>query len=202
MKQLVLMAFAALVLASCDKTNKSNHTYNVQTSSSKVEWKGSAPTHFHTGSFSVSGTVITNPADKIKSGDFVIPISSIENYDLQNPEKQQLLEHLKSPDFFNAVLHPNAVFTITKVSGYDGGDSTAIEGANYTIAGNFSMLGKVQSISFPASITVANGAVTTKAIFNIDRTKWGMNSYTDPEAGLYILPEVAIKLDIRATVEE
>ena len=50
----------------------------------------------------------------------------------------------------------------------------------------------------PARITVENGVITTKASFNIDRLKWGMNSYNDPEAELHILPEVEIKLDIKA----
>lgn len=200
MKQLVLMAFAAFVLVSCKKSNEKHKTYSVRTSNSKVEWKGSAPTHFHIGSFSVDGSVSANANGKLKGGNFVIPISSIENYDLEQPEKQQLLEHLKSADFFNAVLYPNAVFTITKVSDYNGNDTTAVEGANYTITGNFSMLGKVQPISFPASITSSNETITTKAIFSIDRTKWGMNSYTDPEQGLYILPDVEIKLDVRSVM--
>ena len=109
------VALAAILLAGCNKTENRNRTYEVNNATSVAEWKGSAPDHFHVGSFGVQGTVTTTANGTIKEGKFIIPISSIQDFDLPDPVRQQLLDHLKSPDFFNMVLHPNAAFDITKI---------------------------------------------------------------------------------------
>ena len=52
---------------------------------------------------------------KIKEGTFVIPIASIKNFDLPESLKPVLLDHLKSADFFNMVLYPEAGFSLQKM---------------------------------------------------------------------------------------
>ena len=116
MRTLLGAALVALAFTSCVKESKNETKYLVNEASSKIEWKGSAPDHFHLGKFNVKGSVITKPNGVIKAGDFIIPIASIDNYDLPDPVKHELLSHLKSADFFNMALHPNAAFNITKVT--------------------------------------------------------------------------------------
>src|SRR5215217_5222127 len=198
MKKVFSMALLVAVLASCKKSDTKTTTYDVNSAISVAKWKGSALDHFHVGSFNVSGTLRSNGNGIIKEGSFVIPIASIENFDLQDPVKQELLNHLKSPDFFNMALHPNAEFTITKVTPYVKEDTAAITGANYLVTGDFTMVGETHSISFPAKITYNMDSLKTEATFKIDRTKWGMKSYSDPKQGLYILPDVDIHLNIKA----
>jgi len=193
--QVVLYVILIAIVACSKKDDDLVRTYTVDGPQSKIEWKGAAPDHFHVGSFSVSGQIHGDSNGNIQDGRFTIPIASIQNYDLPDEVKPQLLDHLKSPDFFNVALHPDATFEIERVTPYDK-PSTDI---THTIKGTFTMLGKANTISIPARITVENGVISTKASFNIDRLKWGMNSYNDPEAELYILPEVEIKLDIKAT---
>ena len=190
-----LLYLILITIVACSKKDDDLvRTYTVDGPQSKIEWKGSAPDHFHTGSFSVSGEIHGDSDGNIRDGRFTIPIASIQNYDLPAEVKPQLLDHLKSPDFFNVALHPDATFEIERVTPYDK-PSTDI---THTINGTFTMLGKANTISIPARITVENGVIATKASFNIDRLKWGMTSYNDPEAELYILPEVEIRLDIKA----
>ncbi|MNS47049.1 YceI-like domain protein [compost metagenome] len=187
------------MLASCEKGSEKTEAYKVNENSSTIEWKGSAPDHFHVGSFKVTGELKAGDDGDVKSGDFTIPISSIENFDLQDPVKKQLLDHLKSPDFFNMAIHPNARFQFKKSEPYTGNDEEAISGANYLLTGNFTMLGQTHPISFPAKITVNKENLLVEANFKIDRTKWGMLMDSDPNKPLYILPDVNIKLKLIST---
>ncbi|MEQ7798643.1 YceI family protein [Pedobacter sp. ASV1-7] len=183
-----------LMVASCGKEIEKTETYKINESASVIEWKGSATDHFHIGSFKVSGVLVAGADGKVKSGDFTIPISSIENFDLQDAVKQQLLDHLKSADFFNMAIHPNAKFHFTKSDRYYGKDEEAIAGANYLLTGDFTMLGQTHPISFLAKITTNKESLFVEANFKIDRTKWGMMMDSDPEKPLYIFPDVNIKL--------
>jgi len=198
MKKFLSAALLLGVLASCQKNRNESTTYAVNNTTSVAEWKGAAPDHFHIGSFNVTGTINSKGNGQIKSGDFVIPIASIKNFDLPDEVKPQLLNHLKSPDFFNMALHPNAEFKITKVVPYFKADTAAVSGANYLVTGDFSMVGQTHSISFPAKISYTADSLKTEALFKNDRTKWGMKSYSDSTQGLYILPNVAIHLKIQA----
>ncbi|QMU28338.1 YceI family protein [Adhaeribacter radiodurans] len=184
-----------LLLSSCKHTEPEAKETYVLDNNSVAEWKGSSPALFHEGDFSVSSTNLKVVNAKIKSGTFTIPIASIRNFDLSEEVKPQLLNHLKSPDFFNLALYPEASFTIVQVTPYTGKESTAIIGANYLVNGNFTLLGKTNSISFPAKININNKKLTAEATFTLDRTKWGMNYAADPALGEHhILPAVSIHL--------
>lgn len=196
-KYIVLAAMA--LSAACSKDDKNVNTYAVKEDVSVVKWKGVAPDHFHTGTFDISGTVKTDGKGNVTGGNFIIPITSITNDDLPEEVKPELLNHLKSADFFNAVLYPDASFKILEVANYNGEDDDAIEGANKLITGDLTMIGETSRIHFPAKIVTDNNMIITKAVFTINRLDWGMDSYSDPEGDLYILPDVSITLDITAT---
>ena len=179
---------------------KQQYVLNEETS--VVEWEGFMPGTSNVGSFAVKSEGLEAEGGRIKSGTFIIPIASIKNFNLPDQLKPQLLDHLKSPDFFNMALYPEATFTITKIVPYNKKDTTAVaattvEGANYLVAGDFTMLGKTNPISFPARIQLDGQQLLTEAKFKLDRTRWGMKYASDPKAeGHYILPEVAIHLKV------
>lgn len=197
MKKVLSFALVALLAVSCKKNDSVSFAYELS-DTSVAEWDGHASDHSNQGLFEVTGSFTTTPNGVIKEGTFVIPIASIDNYNLPEELKPQLLEHLKSPDFFNVLVHPTAQFVITKVQPYTGGVAGAIEGANYLLTGDFTMVGQTHPVSFPARISYAGQKITANATFKLDRTKWGMTSYTDPSQGLYIYPEVDMHLDIEA----
>ncbi|PVD51907.1 lipid-binding protein [Terrimonas sp.] len=186
-KLIVLVSF----IACTQKDSSEPVRYKVDESASVIEWKGSAPTHFHTGAFKVSGTLIADKKGKISGGDFSIPIASISNFDLQGEEQVELLKHLKSSDFFDLVLYPEAAFHITKVEDYK--DESA---ANIMITGEFTMKGQTHPIRFPAILKNEQHAISAEGSFILNRTKWGMSKYNDPQEGLYILPGIDIKVKI------
>lgn len=194
MKKTITTCFwsAMILMAACKKTNQRGETQYKLNSNSVVEWKGTMDNGFNNGSFDISEDHIIVKQGKITGGSFVFPIVSIKNFNLPDSLKEQLLHHLKSADFFNMALYPEASFSITKVQPYPGGIPDAIAGANYLIGGNFTMLGKTNAISFPADINITGNKLSVEAKFEIDRTKWGMHYASDPDAGLYIHKDVQL----------
>jgi len=195
MKKTIYSALVAVsVLTACSHKESIRATdFKVDEARSAVEWKGSAPTHFHRGAFKVSGNLHTNGNGKITGGDFTIPIASISNFDLTNEvEREALLTDLKSPRFFNLPVHPEAGFHITKVAPY----SDAASSANTMITGEFKMIGQTHSIRIPAVIKTEKDKITAEGSFKLNRLQWGMNIFNDPNETLYILPDVDITLKL------
>ncbi|MEJ8803458.1 YceI family protein [Pontibacter sp. H249] len=84
--------------------------------------------------------------------------------------KPVLLNHLKSPDFFN--ITPNATFKITEVKPLAAPTAGAIKGANFTVKGDFTMLGQTHAITFPAKVILTKDKAAIEDTFKLDRTKW------------------------------
>ena len=89
------------------------NNYYLDERKSIIEWMGSTPKTSHTGSFIITGAGLEVVENQIKSGSFIIPISSIQNFDLPKTVKPVLIKHLKSKDFFNLALYPEAKFILT-----------------------------------------------------------------------------------------
>jgi len=200
MKKIVSVFTIALIAATaCEKSKSKQRLYEVNSTTSVAEWKGAAPDHFHVGSFAVKGSLTAEENGAVKDGSFLIPIASIQDFDLQDPDiKKQLLDHLKSPDFFNMAVHPNAEFKISKIEPYAGNDEDAVANANKLVTGNFSMVGQTHPITFPARINTVGDSLKVEATLKIDRTKWGMTKYTDPASPEYIIPDADIHLKMQA----
>lgn len=198
MKNLVLASLIACSLFSLSFDERTdNFSYALDEENSVVEWNGATAKVSHQGSFSVRSQGIDVVDGKIKGGTFVIPIASIKNFDLPKAVKPILLKHLKSKDFFNIALYPEASFTITEVNSLDSLPKGAVEGANAMVVGDFTMIGNTHSLSFPARIKFEREYLAVEAFFQIDRTKWGMKYATNPEKEKhYIYPEVDIHLKV------
>jgi polyisoprenoid-binding protein YceI len=201
MKTLLATALlaASLLAGGCKKDDDVKLNRYTLEPASAVEWWGRKPDGQHHGAFSVNGQDLLVENGKLKSGTFTIPIASISNFDLPDEMKPVLLEHLKSADFFNAALHPNATFAITKVGPLTGNRAGSVDGANYEVSGHFTLLGKTLPLTFPARITLQNGKLNAEAVLTIDRTRWGMTSFSDPAAALYIYPDVDLHLKLSGT---
>jgi polyisoprenoid-binding protein YceI len=194
---IALLITGSLLMAGFNRSDK-QFSYRIDADSSVVEWRGASPRTAHNGSFAVSSQGLEVVNGQVKGGRFIIPIASIKNFDLPKITKPVLLKHLKSADFFNMALYPEASFTITKVEPLTSTAAGAVAGANTLVTGNFTMLGNTHPISFPAKIDFIANKLAVEASFKIDRTKWGMLHAADP--GLknrHIYPEVDIHLKVR-----
>lgn len=199
---LALVLFALLFTAACKKNSEEVNTdkYQLVAESSKATWKGYLRTgYFNEGTIQVESTDIVVSDNIVKSGNFLMPLSSLINTNLPPELQIELIHHLQSPDFFNMLLYPNVSFTFQQVVPYTGNDPNAVEGANFVATGLLSILGKPLPISFPAKIEVKDGQLFIAAKVKVDRTKWGMTYASDPDLSdeEYIMPEMDIKLDLK-----
>jgi len=139
--------------------------------------------------------------DQITGGRFVINIKSMDLDDKGGMFDQKLRPHLMSGDFFDADRFSTSTFEITKAQPYKpaASDKSIVEGANYTISGNFTLKGVTKNISFPAKVDLDGNVLKAKGNFDIDRRQWNMNYGNDKTLGdKFISETVNIELDLQA----
>lgn len=168
----------------------------VNSQASQVYWRGAKVAYDHIGALSVAeGTLFTQDG-KLAGGSITLDMTSIVNYDLDDPKKNaDLVGHLLSPDFFDAANHPTASFVITSV--------TPGEGNAYTVSGNLTIKGITHQVSFPAEVSMAADGLSAQARFSIDRSKWdvrfGSGSFFEDLGDKLILDEIGLILDLQAS---
>lgn len=99
-------------------------------------------------------------------------IAKIEvNIDMESiwSDNGGLTNHLKNADFFDTKQHASASFATTAIAAADGGDAT------HTLTGDLTLHGVTKSVSVPAKVTLADGKLSVKCSFQINRQDFGMN---------------------------
>lgn len=127
---------------------------------SNLHWKGEMlGVKVHEGDIKLKEVLLTLENGNIKSGKFVVDMTSIqptdENYDEEHT-KEKLVGHLSSADFFDVANFPTAEFEITNVE-------------NNTVKGNLTVRGKTNEETIKdVSINEENGnyTITGTLIFN------------------------------------
>lgn len=169
LKNLFTVAIVGLISISAmaDKGKKTPQTLKVDTKASTFNWLGKKITGEHNGTIGIQNGNLVVDGNKLTGGDFTIDINSIRVLDVKDEGyNAKLVGHLKAPDFFDAAKYPTASFKITK--------ATPKGGTNYTIAGNLTINGVTQPISFPATVSInKGGSASATAKFEVDRTKFG-----------------------------
>tara|TARA_B110001454_G_scaffold106457_1_gene100187 strand:- start:20653 stop:21279 length:627 start_codon:yes stop_codon:yes gene_type:complete len=144
-------------------------TLAIDTAASSIGWTGSKKVgeSKHSGHVKIKEGKVELKDGKLTGGDFVIDMTSITNDDLKDkPDYQtKLVTHLKSDDFFKVDKNPTSEFKITAVKEKDG---------KPWVVGKLTLLGKTETVEFPATVETKDGVTTGKAKFEIDRTKWGV----------------------------
>ncbi len=166
----------------------------VNTDNSQVTWIGSKPAGKHNGTIGITGGEVLVKDNAVVGGNFNIDITSLVVLDLPADSEwnAKLRGHLMSADFFEAENFPTASFEITGAEAFNSSNLVAdldepttdytpaslsdvmVENPTHIISGNLTMRGTTKNISFPASVSLENGAVKAIANFNIDRTEWGL----------------------------
>ena len=221
MKKLTVLALvgAALLFTACnDKKEtvtaeqevaaKTGEVYNVDLAASKVDWKA-----FHKGGFaprwgtlSLKSGEITVENNAVTSGEFVIDMTTlkVDPASVTEADKKpaDLEAHLKNADFFDVEKQPTSDFKITAVADLAGElPKDAVAGANKTISGNLTLLGKTLNVSFPAKVTVAEGKASIEAKFTVNRADWGIKFGTDETdpAEWMISKDIEIGINVTAS---
>lgn len=211
MKKLALPLAAILFLASCQQAPDAANaetaekqdvstaasgaaTYTVDTTTSTVGWLGTKPVGQHHGDFKLASGALSVDNGNLVSGNIVIDINSIKDYDLEGEYNTKLIGHLKSPDFLDVEKHPTAKFEITAVEVLQNDTS-----GTHKISGNLTLRDSTKNVTFPAKVNLTENELTAKANFNIDRTQWGLHYGNDKSLGdKFIRPEVNLTLNISA----
>lgn len=138
----------------------------IDTRESVVTWKGSMQmgANNHTGFVSLSKGELLIENGELIGGKIEVDMNTIvdENHQSDN----NLVQHLKDPDFFEVIKFPFATITITKV--------TSINAEDKEITGNLTIKGITHPVSFIAKTEVKDGVVNANARLVIDRTQWGV----------------------------
>ncbi len=165
--------------------------------SSTINWKGFKPTGEHNGTIAIDKGNFTHNDGEITGGEFTIAMNSIVNLDLEAGGKYniKLVNHLKSADFFDTSVYPNAVFKIT---------GTEKKGDQTLIKGDLTLKDKTNPVSFLADVKVNGNNLNVKSeTFKIDRSKWnvryGSKSFFDDLADKFIEDMMEISFDVNAT---
>lgn len=195
---LVMVVIA--LLSACKKDND-HRVVNYQINSASVaKWKGYLKTgYFNNGTIGVVCKDLKVQDGKVKSGSFVLPLSTIENENLPTDSlKHVLVHHLQTKDFFNMAFHPELRFEITAV-----GVSKDPAVGNFVVNGQLTMVGVTRPISFPAKITIADKHISILADIAVDRTKWGIDFATDPALPdeARIMDNIDIHLDLSGSAK-
>ncbi len=154
---------------------------------SSVGFVGSKVTGSHDGGFqSFEGQIAVVDGDPLKSSvEVTIDATTLWS------DNERLTGHLRSADFFDVENHPTASFTSTAITA---------DGEGFLMVGNLTLHGITKSVSFPASVSVADDEVTATAEFAIKRFEFDLVYPGKPDD--LIRDDVLIKLNLVAVPAE
>lgn len=140
--------------------------YDIDTSESKVTWKGGMlmGANSHTGYVYISNGALMIQNGQLMGGTAEIDMNTIE--DENHGRDNGLVKHLKDPDFFDVKWFPVSRIEITKAEPGNGEDTK--------VTGNLTIKGITQAVTFPARVEVKDGIVRANSKLVIDRTQWGV----------------------------
>lgn len=150
-------------------------TYEIDTTASTIEWRGTKPTGEHKGTIAIQDGTLSATQEEITSGSVTIDMNSIKVTDegMDDKDRTSLENHLKGTvegketDFFDVNEYPTASFEITGVTEENG---------QKMLQGNLTLKDSTKNIQFPVSTDIDEDEVTLESeTFTIDRTNWGVN---------------------------
>ncbi len=157
-------------------------------SNSTIEWTAAKITRTHEGGFGAFSGSLYLDGEMVSGVELIIDATSIFT------DTDRLTGHLKSEDFFEVAVYPEARFVATSYEPIaDGTDAT---GATHTATGTLTIRDQSNQIVFPVTIEVTAETVSATADFIIDRQLWDLSFPGQPDD--LIQDEVRIKLAVGA----
>lgn len=136
----------------------------IDTKKSVVAWKGSGVHGKHEGYVYISKGELMIASGQLMGGTVEIDMSTIEGEDHRSDNN--LINHLKDPDFFDVKKFPFSTIEIIKVD--------SINGESRRVTGNLTVKGITHPVAFPAKMEVKDRIVRANGKVVIDRTQWGI----------------------------
>ncbi|MGI4735292.1 MAG: YceI family protein [Janthinobacterium lividum] len=168
----LLASPAAFAQKASTKTAAATAAYKVQPQLSTLGWEGKAVTHGHNGTMQFTTGDLEVRNNMVVGGVVTVDMKSMKATDITDAENQtKFVGHMSSDDFFGVEKNPTSTFKITSVTPIAGAKADA---DNATIAGDMTIKGVTQKVSFPAKVGVKNGVAAATGKLTIDRTKYGL----------------------------
>jgi polyisoprenoid-binding protein YceI len=140
---------------------------------SRVEWTGRNLLNKHHGQIALKGGKLHFVQGELAGGELTLDMAAITCHDLAgDPLHEVLIAHLKSDDFFDVELYPEARFVITSTERA----ANATPGApNLTVRGELTLKRRSRTVEFVATAGVTpQGKAGAQATFAVDRTLWNV----------------------------
>jgi polyisoprenoid-binding protein YceI len=136
-------------------------SYAVDTDVSVVSWTARNVLFEQNGEIGLREGAVFIEDGVLAGGSFTLDMGSISD----NKDQEELVEHLKSADFFNVVEFPTGSFDIT---GVEPGDDEN----RYAVTGNLTIKDETHAVTFDAVVRPEGDAYVAWAELSIDRTLW------------------------------
>ncbi|HEX8326722.1 MAG TPA: YceI family protein [Hymenobacter sp.] len=172
----VVATLGAAPVATAQKNNSTKMAanapgYKLQPQLSTLGWEGKAVTHGHNGTMQFADGELLVKGNAIVGGNVVVDMKTMKATDIKDAESHtKFVGHMSADDFFGVATYPTSTFKIVSVTPLKGDAS----GNNATIAGDMTIKGVTQRITFPAKAGVKNGVASASGTVTIDRTKFGL----------------------------
>lgn len=169
MKKILLFSLLifGITLGYSQKKEGKDGVRMIRTTKSDIRWWGhkvhKSEATSHTGGLKLKMGKFIYKDRKLVGGEFLIDMRAITNTDLEGEQQKELLDDLKSSNFFDVRKFPMAKFEITKILPLKSNDY------NSEIIGNITIKGIRKTISFPANVT------TDDYLANIESAKFSLN---------------------------
>jgi polyisoprenoid-binding protein YceI len=140
---------------------------------SRLEWVGRNLLNKHHGQIALKRGKLHFVQGEVAGGEVTLDMRSMTCQDLAgDPLHDVLIAHLKSHDFFDVDLYPEARFVITSTQRA----ADASPGApNLTVHGELELKGVSRAVEFVATTGItAEGKAAVQSAFAIDRTQWNV----------------------------
>ena len=139
---------------------------------SMIMWEGKKIASKHEGTINFSSGTLVFKKDKLKGGEMVVDMTSINTTDLTGGKKESLDKHLKNDDFFGVDKHPTAKLVFTKIK--------SLKNNVYKVNADLTIKGITKPVDFTITL---DGDKTAVASLEVNRTlydiKYGSGSFFD-----------------------
>jgi polyisoprenoid-binding protein YceI len=169
--------------------------YVIDKKESVLTWKCSmvyAGKGGHQGYVYISKGELTVEKNQLVGGIVDVDMNTIE--DERHNSDNNLINHLKDPDFFDVKKFPISTFSITKIA--------LVDKQNVAVTGNLTIKGITLEVTFPSQIEVEGGILKANGRLTIDRTKWDVRyrsgKFFDDLADRAISDDVEFEMNIIA----
>lgn len=175
--------------------------YQVSKGYSTVNWTGYKLGGQHTGKIAVSDGQLFFKDTTLIGGNFEIDMNSISNTDLTDTVMaKKLVDHLKSPDFFDSKTFPKATFKIEKIIPYGKVEDIRYK---YKVVGPLTLKGVSKKLNFEADLFLYDsGSCSVTGRLFIDRSdfnvKYNSGTFFDNLGDKIIYDRVLLDVNLSA----